>query len=61
MRFTYASHMRQRNLVLCPCLYIELFELVIKIVFHYEKTRENGCENRFLSRVRSVAMRKCKP
>jgi len=35
MRFAYAMHMRQQNLVLFPCLYIELFELVIRIVFHY--------------------------
>jgi len=61
MCFTYASHMHQQNLVLFTCLCIELLELVIKIVFHYEKTSENGCEIRFLSRVRSAAMRKCKP
>ena len=35
MRFAYAMHMHKQNLVLVPCLYIELFELVIKIVFHY--------------------------
>jgi len=25
------------------------------------KARENGCENRFLSRVRSAAIRECEP
>jgi len=35
MRFAYMLHMRQQNLVLFPCLYIELFELVMEIVFHY--------------------------
>jgi len=35
MRFAYVLHMRQQNLVLFPCLYLELFELVIKIVFHH--------------------------
>jgi len=35
MRFAYALHMRRQNLVLFPCLYIEPFELVIEIVFHY--------------------------
>ena len=29
MRFAYALHMRQQNLVPFPCLYIEFFELVI--------------------------------
>jgi len=28
---------------------------------YYEKTRENGSENRFLSRVKSAAMRECEP
>ena len=28
-------HMRQQNLVPFPCLYIELFELVIEVIFHY--------------------------
>ena len=35
MRFAYALHMRQQNLVLFPCLCIELFELVIEIILHY--------------------------
>jgi len=37
MRFAYALHMRQQNLVLFPCLYIELssFELVIDAILHY--------------------------
>ena len=35
MRFAYALHMRRQNLVLFPCLYIEPFELVIEIIFHY--------------------------
>ena len=37
MRFAYALHMpvRHQNLVLLSCLYIEPFELVIEIVFHY--------------------------
>ena len=35
MRFTYALTMRQQNLVLLICLYIELFELVIGVIFHY--------------------------
>ena len=35
MRFAYALHMRQQNFVLFPCLYIELIELVIEIIFHY--------------------------
>ena len=35
MRFAYALHMLQQNLVLFPCLYIELFELVIEVIFHY--------------------------
>jgi len=30
----YALHMRQQNLFLFPCLYIELFELVIEVIFH---------------------------
>jgi len=29
--------------------------------FDRDKTRENGCENRFLSRVRSAAMHECEP
>ena len=32
MSFAYALHMRRQNLVLFPCLYIELFELVIEII-----------------------------
>ena len=35
MRFAYALHMHRQNLVLFPCLYIELFDLVIEIIFHY--------------------------
>ena len=35
MRFAYALHMRCQNLVLLSCVYIEPFELVIEIVFHY--------------------------
>jgi len=35
MRFAYALHMRQQNLVLFPCLYIELIELVTEVIFHY--------------------------
>jgi len=35
MRFAYALHMRQQNFVLFPCLYIEFFELVIEVIFHY--------------------------
>jgi len=35
MRITYALHMRQQNLVPFPCLYIEFFELVIEVIFHY--------------------------
>jgi len=35
MRFAYALHMHQQNLVLFPCLYIELFELVMEVIFHY--------------------------
>ena len=30
--------MRQQNLVPFPCLYIELFELVIEVIFHYYTT-----------------------
>jgi len=32
---SYALHMRRQNLVLFLCLYIEPFELVIEIIFHY--------------------------
>jgi len=35
MRFAYALHMHHLNLVFFPCLYIELFELVIEVIFHY--------------------------
>ena len=35
MRFAYALHMRQQNLVSFSCLYIEFFELVIEVIFHY--------------------------
>jgi len=35
MHFAYALRMRRQNLVLLSCLYIEPFELVIEIVFHY--------------------------
>jgi len=35
VHFLYALHMRQQNLVPFPCLYIELFELVIEVIFHY--------------------------
>jgi len=35
MRFAYALHMRQQNHVLFPCLYTELIELVIEVIFHY--------------------------
>jgi len=38
MRFAYALHMRQQNLVLVPCLYIELIERVIEVIFHYYTT-----------------------
>jgi len=31
MRFAYALHMRQQNLVPFPCLYLEFFELVIEV------------------------------
>jgi len=34
MRFAYVLHMCQQNLVPFPCLYIELFELVIEVIFH---------------------------
>ena len=37
MRFAYALHMRQQNLVPFACLYIEpqVIELVIEVIFHY--------------------------
>jgi len=35
MRFAYALHMRQQNFVPYPCWYIEFFELVIEIIYHY--------------------------
>ena len=35
MRFAYTLHMCQKNFVLFPCLQIEFFELVIKVIFHY--------------------------
>jgi len=37
MRFAYALHMPvcQQNFVLFPCLYIEFFELVLEVNFHY--------------------------
>jgi len=35
VRFAYALHMCQQNPVPFPCLYIELFELVIELIFHY--------------------------
>ena len=35
MRFAYALHMRQQKFVPFPCLYIEFFEIVIEIIFHY--------------------------
>jgi len=35
VRFAYALHMRPQNPVPFPCLYIELFELVIEVIFHY--------------------------
>jgi len=35
VRFAYALHMRLQNLVPFPCLYIELFELIIEVIFHY--------------------------
>jgi len=35
MRFAYALHLRQQNSVPFPCLYIEFFELVIEVIFHY--------------------------
>jgi len=35
MCFACALHVRQRNLVLLPCLYIELFELVVRVIFHH--------------------------
>ena len=38
IRFAYALHMRQQNLVPFPCLYIEFFELVIEVIFHYFTT-----------------------
>ena len=31
----YALHMCQQNFVPVPCLYIELFELVIEVIFYY--------------------------
>jgi len=35
VRFAYALHMRQQNLVPFSCVYIEFFELVIQDIFHY--------------------------
>ena len=35
VHFAYTLHMRQQNLVSFPCLYIEVFELVIEVIFHY--------------------------
>ena len=35
MRFAYALHRRRQNFVLLSCLYIEPFELIIEIIFHY--------------------------
>jgi len=35
MRFAYVLHIRQQNLILFSCLYIELFGLVIEVIFHY--------------------------
>ena len=35
MRFVYVLDMRRQNLVLFPCLYIEPFELVVEIIFHF--------------------------
>ena len=34
-RFAYVLHMCQQNLVPFPCWYIEFFELVIEVIFHY--------------------------
>jgi len=35
MRFAYALHMCQQNFVPLPYLYIEFFELVVEVIFHY--------------------------
>ena len=35
VRFAYALHMCKQYFVPFPCLYIELFELVIEVIFHY--------------------------
>jgi len=38
MFFAYALHVRQQNLVLFPCLYIDLLEVVIEVIFNYYTT-----------------------
>ena len=35
MSFAYALHICPHNLIPFPCLYIEFFELVIEVIFHY--------------------------
>ena len=35
MRFAHVLHMRQQKFVSFSCLYIEFFELVIEVIFHY--------------------------
>jgi len=38
MRFAYALHVRQQNLVPFPCLYVEPFKLVIEVIVNYCNT-----------------------
>jgi len=47
MRFAYALHMHQQNLVLFPCLYIELIELLIEVIFHSCTTPDSHKINLF--------------
>jgi len=47
MRFVYALHMCQQNLVLFLCLHIELIELVIEVIFNYCTTPPCHKINRF--------------
>ena len=41
------------------CMYISTY--ISYIYMYHKKARENGSENRYMSRVRSAAKRECEP
>ena len=49
------------NIYICIHMYVYIYIYIYVYIYTYIKARENGSQNRFLSRARSVAKRECEP